>query len=374
MPTNTMWVEVRGSGTAECDGLYCPSKESEKVSESGTKAEAGFWNGKPAWDRVDGKATRSPSISFSATYTAWRIARLDGHLAYTVNKRDTPLPPTDCEWEVYKKGAAPAPSVILHDGDPRFSAPPNVVFVLGGPGAGKGTMCAVACEQLGWRHLSAGDLLRAERAKGGPLGDTINTIIVDGGIVPSEITVQLLRNAMLDADRAAAGGEPLNFLVDGFPRNQGNQDAWEAVVGDAATVRAMLFFECPLPVLEARILGRAEYSGRADDNVESLRKRFATYKRETMPIVELYRGRGTCIEIDSSHTRTDVWTTVKRALAPFTPDAKNDAPLTATSECHLGLRKWPKKKTKVTPLGAKAVRVALAVAGLALVATVARRR
>ena len=384
--SNTAWVEVRGSGTAECDGLYRPSTECEKVSESGVKSAVGFWNGRPAWDRVDGKAARSPSISYSQTYSAWRIARLDGHLAYTINNNDTPLPPNsvDREWEVYKKAVGPAPSVVLHsDGDPRFSAPPNVVFVLGGPGAGKGTMCAVACEQLGWAHLSAGDLLRAERAKGGALGEKINAIIVAGEIVPSHITVQLLRNAMLAVDRAssagAGGGAPSNFLVDGFPRNQENVDAWEAVVGDDASVRAMLFFECPLPKLEERILGRAQFSGRADDNVESLRKRFATYKRETMPVVELYRGRGACLEIDSSDERPAVWETVKGALAPFTPPELHGAPLTRTSECHLGLRKWPKKPKKEkggeegAVARARCCAVAAAVAvGVALV--LARRR
>jgi len=54
-----------------------------------------------------------------------------------------------------------------------------------------------------------------------------------------------------------------NFLIDGFPRNQENVDAWNAVVGPGgASVKFMLFFECPLPVLEERIMGRAAYSGR----------------------------------------------------------------------------------------------------------------
>lgn len=52
----------------------------------------------------------------------------------------------------------------------------------------------------------------------------------------------------------------------------------------------MLFFECPLEELEKRVLKRAKHSGRNDDNVESLRKRFATYKEETMPIVDVFRA------------------------------------------------------------------------------------
>lgn len=373
---NTKWVEVHGSGSPECDGIYCPSEECEKTSESGVKSAKGFWNGKPAWDRVDGKASRSPSISYSKSYSAWRIALLNGHLAYTVNNSDADLPPSNPEaWEVYsKKGAqAPAPTVTIHDADPRFRKTPNVVFVLGGPGAGKGTMCSVAVEQLGWNHLSAGDLLRAERKKGGALGAQIEEIIVAGGIVPSEITVRLLKNAMLAVDReAGSSAGACNFLVDGFPRNQENVDAWEAVVGDDATVRTMLFFECPLEKLEERILSRAKFSGRKDDNVESLRKRFKTYKQETMPVVTLYRTRGACIEIDSSKDRVDVWATVSEALRPFTDAAFFNSPLTETSECHLGLRKWPEKKEKKEKEAASSLAVSPStVAGLVVVVAVA---
>jgi len=57
----------------------------------------------------------------------------------------------------------------------------------------------------------------------------------------------------------------------------------------------MIFFECPLEVLEKRILGRAKYSGRSDDNVGSMRKRFNTYKDETMPAVEIFRKVGKAV-------------------------------------------------------------------------------
>jgi len=71
-----------------------------------------------------------------------------------------------------------------------------VVFILGGPGAGKGTMCELATYQLGWTHLSTGDLLRAERKNGGPQAATIEQYITAGKLVPNEITVELLKNAM----------------------------------------------------------------------------------------------------------------------------------------------------------------------------------
>nr|XP_053628017.1 UMP-CMP kinase-like isoform X2 [Cherax quadricarinatus]XP_053628018.1 UMP-CMP kinase-like isoform X2 [Cherax quadricarinatus]XP_053628019.1 UMP-CMP kinase-like isoform X2 [Cherax quadricarinatus] len=73
----------------------------------------------------------------------------------------------------------------------------NVAFVLGGPGAGKGTQCEKIVKEFGYVHLSAGDLLREERAKpGSEFGDMIEEHIKNGTIVPVEITCSLLERAM----------------------------------------------------------------------------------------------------------------------------------------------------------------------------------
>src|SRR5437763_8643303 len=72
-----------------------------------------------------------------------------------------------------------------------------VIFVLGGPGAGKGTQCAKLVADYGFKHLSAGDLLREEQDRpGSEFGEMIKTYIKEGTIVPMEVTVQLLENAM----------------------------------------------------------------------------------------------------------------------------------------------------------------------------------
>jgi len=134
-----------------------------------------------AWDRADRKATRSPALSYSNNYTSWRISRLDGHLAYEITCEDE-MPPTDQEWSVYKKGKAPTPKVVFHHYDPRQSCPPAqlVVFVIGGPGTGKGTMGELAESQLGWTHLSTEELLCAERQAGWPNAAIIEEFITTG--------------------------------------------------------------------------------------------------------------------------------------------------------------------------------------------------
>ena len=115
---NTLFIEVSGAGLPEVDGLFVPSTAPPAESESGTVSTPGYWNGKMAWDRADGKCERSPALSYSNSYKSWRICRLDGHLAYDITCEDD-LPPTDREWHVYKKGVAPAPKVVIHTTDPR---------------------------------------------------------------------------------------------------------------------------------------------------------------------------------------------------------------------------------------------------------------
>lgn len=339
---NTFFIEVSGAGLPEVDGLFIPSTAPPTQSESGTLSSIGYWNGKRAWDRADGKAARSPALSYSNSYRSWRISRLDGHLAYDITCEDE-LPPTDRQWHVYKKGVAPAPKVVVHHFDPRQPCPqPNVVFVLGGPGAGKGTMCELAEHQLGWTHLSMGELLRAERELGGPTAETIRSILAAGQLVPNEITVTLLKNTMETIIRTTGNK---NFLLDGFPRSLSNLDGWYEIFGHDTELPKMLYFECPYPVLKKRILGRAKYTGRSDDNVESLKLRFDTFKAETLPTVELFKSKNKCIEIDTSLDRQAVYELLRSQLAEHTEQSHASKPLTERSEILLGLRPYPKQES-----------------------------
>jgi UMP-CMP kinase len=175
----------------------------------------------------------------------------------------------------------------------------DVVFVLGGPGAGKGTQCQLLQErQEGWVHLSAGDLLRAERKSGGELGDLINAKIAAGELVPSSITCKCLENGMTKAFQEYGTNK---FLIDGFPRSHENMQAWEDTM-KVHNVKFVLNFECPESVLEGRLLERGKSSGRSDDNIETIRKRFNTYKKESLPIIEYFEKNGTKVHTIESDT------------------------------------------------------------------------
>lgn len=337
---NELYIEVSGAGLPEVDGLYVPSTEPAKESESGTLSSPGYWNGKMAWDRADGKSARSPAISYSNSYKSWRICRLDGHLAYD-NTCENDLPPTDTQWHVYKKGVAPAPRVVVHHCDPRETCPlQTVVFVVGGPGSGKGTMCELAAEQLGWVHLSTGELLRAELEKGGSRAAAIDQFITDGELVPNEIIVTLLKDEMEKQTRTTGRR---NFLLDGFPRSLNNMDGWYEIFGRESELPTMFYFECPYEELKKRILARGKFSGRSDDNVESLKLRFDTYKAETLPTVEFFKEKNKCIEIDSGRDRESVYKDVVASLAEHTEQKYVDKPLSERAEVLLGLRPQPKR-------------------------------
>lgn len=184
----------------------------------------------------------------------------------------------------------------------------NVIFVLGGPGAGKGTQCENIVRELGYVHLSAGDLLREERQRpGSQFGEEIDTHIKNGTIVPVQITCSLLKRAMESSGKD-------RFLIDGFPRNQDNLDGWNKEMSDVATVIRVLFFNCPEQVCVERCLSRGKTSGRTDDNEESLKKRIKTYNESTMLIIEHYRKLDLVSEINAGNSPDAVFEDVKKVL------------------------------------------------------------
>lgn len=197
------------------------------------------------------------------------------------------------------------------EGNEEKSSTPNfeVIFILGGPGSGKGTQCEKLTEKYPhWTHLSAGDLLRAERKKpDSELSKIINEHIAEGKLVPSEITVELLYNAMKDAYNKTNTNK--HFLIDGFPRNQGNVDAWNTMQSSKlrANIKFVLFFDCSEEIMTSRLLQRGKTSGRNDDEVDVIRKRFLTYRNESMPIIQMYEKNGLLKTISADKSVDDVF-------------------------------------------------------------------
>lgn len=162
------------------------------------------------------------------------------------------------------------------------------------------------CIYFYFKIFSAGDLLREEAKLDTEEGKMISTFIKEGLIVPGEITIRLLKKAIFSNAKKDA-----YFLIDGFPREMKQALDFEREV---CPCQFVLFFDCPMEVLEKRLLLRGATSGRVDDNIESIKKRFITYQNQTMPVIEYFGAKGKVRKIDSSQPIQEVANTVKKTF------------------------------------------------------------
>ncbi len=208
----------------------------------------------------------------------------------------------------------------------------KLVF-LGPPGAGKGTIAALAKEYFHIPHISTGELFRSHIKRHTPLGLKVEAILGKGDLVPDDITVEMVRIRLGEAD-AQAG-----FILDGFPRTIAQADALKELVA----LDAVLNFAIEEEVIIARLSGRrvCKSSGRIyhllynppkcegiddatgeplvqrdDDRPEAIHNRLEVYQRQTFPLIEYYRTRGLLVDIDASGTPGEVFAAMRGALIP----------------------------------------------------------
>jgi adenylate kinase len=190
------------------------------------------------------------------------------------------------------------------------------LLVLGPQGAGKGTQAKRIAADYSIPHISTGDMFRAAIAAGTELGRRVEPILASGALVPDEVTIALIRER-LGEDDARSG-----FVLDGFPRNEAQADALDAMLGEIdRRLDAVLFFDLPDDVATARMLKRAEDEGRPDDTPEVIARRLGTYHSETEPIVEHYRITGRLVPLHAERTINEVYAEVQEALIALGGDA-----------------------------------------------------
>ena len=166
---------------------------------------------------------------------------------------------------------------------------PNVIFVIGGPGCGKGTQCKRIVKNFGYTSFSSGDLLRkyVEEKKEG--FEEIHQKMQEGALISSETVMKVLKSYILNSENK-------KILLDGYPRNKENMEIWEKEMKGQVNEVGALYFDVSNEEMKKRILGRNE--GRADDNEETIAKRLATFERETKPILAEFENRKILIKID----------------------------------------------------------------------------
>lgn len=179
-----------------------------------------------------------------------------------------------------------------------------IIWVLGGPGSGKGTQCDKIVEKYGFTHLSTGDLLRNEVQSGSERGKKLNKIMEQGELVPLDAVLGLLTEAMLTNVTSSKG-----FLIDGYPRELEQGLTFEKQIAECSVI---LNFDVSPITMTQRLLHRAQTSGRVDDNEDTIKKRLDTFTKHSKPVIEHFSDK--CKTIDAERDPTEIFKDVEACL------------------------------------------------------------
>jgi len=210
------------------------------------------------------------------------------------------------------------------------------VVMLGPPGAGKGTQAKRVAAAFELLHISTGDLLREEVAKGTALGEEAKGYMNRGELVPDELVGKMLAKR-LHSQRAALG-----CVYDGYPRTSAQGILLDGLLAELGRrVDAVVYLNVPDSDILARITGRRSCPScgavyhvrtqppkvdgmcnacgvalvqREDDREEVVRERLRVYREHTAPLLDYYRGRKILREVDGGLGPDEVFKRVREAL------------------------------------------------------------
>jgi adenylate kinase len=186
---------------------------------------------------------------------------------------------------------------------------PLNVLLLGPQGAGKGTQAKRISAEYGIPHIASGEILRAEMDAGTELGMRVKDVYDRGDLVSDDLMIELIRNRLEQPDTEAG------FVLDGFPRTTVQAEALDSMFNDIGRNFSVAFaLQIPDEVAFDRLRRRAEVEGRADDTDEAIQRRLDNYHRETEPLIEYYRTRGSLVPIHGNRSENEVFAEISRAL------------------------------------------------------------
>ena len=184
------------------------------------------------------------------------------------------------------------------------------VLMIAPPGAGKGTQGALIAAHFDIPHIATGELLRDHVARPTSLGIAVQQYLDRGELVPDQIVLDMLREAMVAA-KAAGGG----FVLDGIPRNMQQARAAYLMGRELGmTADVALHLQASDVELMRRLLARAALEHRSDDTAEIIAQRFAVYHEVTSPILSWYRDRGILVTVDAMRSAREVGREILTAL------------------------------------------------------------
>ncbi|XP_059495898.1 adenylate kinase isoenzyme 5-like isoform X2 [Stegostoma tigrinum] len=178
----------------------------------------------------------------------------------------------------------------------------KIIFVIGGPGSGKGSQCEKMMEKYGFTHLSTGNLLRKEISNETERGNKIKKIMLEGGLVPLGTTLEILKDAMLENLQETKG-----FMIDGYPRTLKQAEAFDK---SFTLPTVVLLIDCSPEVMKERLINRGQTSERFDDNEVTIAKRVESYFVDSVPVVKHYDAKGLLKKIQGEGTEDDVFQSI----------------------------------------------------------------
>lgn len=181
------------------------------------------------------------------------------------------------------------------------------VLIFGAPGSGKGTQSEELIRKYGFRHISTGDVLRAEIKAQTELGQTAARYINEGQLVPDSLILVMIEK-LISSKQNDEG-----IIFDGFPRTIPQAEAMEGILAKhGGQVDMVINLQVPEDVLIERLLNRGKISGRSDDNIDTIKKRLEVYTNETAALIDLYSQRNVLHNIVGTGT-------VEEIIARITP-------------------------------------------------------
>ncbi len=213
----------------------------------------------------------------------------------------------------------------------------KIIVLMGAPGAGKGTQARLLQERQHLPQISTGDIFRALKNAQTPLAQEVREIMERGKLVPDELTIRLVK------DRTAQDDCRNGYILDGFPRTPAQAESLERLATEQGNSIVAVLIDVPREMLEQRMTGRrncpvcgeiynmyfkppkndnvcdfhpeAQLVHRADDNVETVKARLATYEEQTRPLVEYYKSANLLRTVDGTREPEAIYKDIERIVA-----------------------------------------------------------
>lgn len=188
------------------------------------------------------------------------------------------------------------------------------VVIFGAPGSGKGTQSERIIEKYGLYHISTGEVLRDHISRGTELGVIANKYISQGQLIPDELMVKVLEHLLDTHPEETAKG----IILDGFPRTIAQAEALKKLMEQRGIkLNAVVGLEVDEEELVTRILKRGKETGRADDNLETVKKRLAVYHNQTSPLRQYYIDDKKYHAINGNGTVDSIFSEIQSHLDPI---------------------------------------------------------